>query len=381
MAVSHHLVRLLFPLSSRSVLQCAFRVCSASNVKHVVRVQAYLRYKSHENLHQTRHLCDTEATRTERYEITTDDPETNANIVSEHVVDDIVRTVKNIETVRNVRQQDVIKIVKTCLLHFAISNEKLVKLFTHRPELVFHPVKQWEDVLKILADYGFSDQQVLNILSSYPAALKLKRLQVVSVVEQLQKYDFRDGDYQRVLSNNPLLFGVSAKHTDHRITQLMEIFTKTDIILLSLKIPSILTDEWSSIETKVQYIVFNMNLTQNAILKSRIFEHSLDHIYQRYEFCLRAGIFKPPDPKRRVPGRNPPLRRMMDSSDLEFLARVCKGVFTMREYRVFCKMLRRESDDVPTHKMDVKTHTDQDLIDEFTAKESYHKKSRKIKYT
>lgn len=379
MAVSYQLVRLLFPFNCRSILLYVSRVCSASNVKPTVQVHPCLQSMAH--LYQIRHLCDSEAAQTGRYEIVTDDAEANANVLSDEIIDDIVGAVKDVDKIKNARQQDVTKIVQTCLLYYAVSSEEFVKLFTHRPDLVFHPVRQWTDVLKILADYGFSNHQVLNILSSYPTALKLRRPQVVAAVEQLQKYDFHDGDYQRVLSNNPLLFDVSAKDVDLRIAQLMNIFTKTDIVLVTLKMPIILTDEWSSILAKVQYILFAMKITQNAILKSRIFEHSLDHIHQRHEFCLRAGLFKPPDPKRRVPSKNPPLRRMMDTTDSEFLARVCKGVFTVREYRVFCKMLKREEDDEGIMKK-VNLEMDQeDLIDQYTAKASYHKRGDKTKHT
>lgn len=158
-----------------------------------------------------------------------------------------------------------------------ITDDKIEKLVTHCPDILQYTVSCWQNGTNQLVESGFSSRQMLNIMSSFPKVLKLKQTALEQAMENLRACGLRDGDIQIVLSENPLLFETSRKLINYKIEKFLTVFTKSDIEVLCLTNPSILTDSWNNLETKIHYVLFNMQLKQNVMVKSKIFK--VIHVY------------------------------------------------------------------------------------------------------
>ncbi|XP_014666461.1 PREDICTED: uncharacterized protein LOC106808314 [Priapulus caudatus] len=229
-----------------------------------------------------------------------------------------------------------------CLMTFGVTEAEVIALVTHNPQLMNCASSQWQTCIEMLSNHSFSSRQILNILSSAPYVLKMSLVTLVRAMQNLRALGFVDGDIQHLLSENPLLLEASQRALVGRVKQLLTAFTRSDVNKMCVANPSILSDPWEQLEEKLHYVLFCMGLSQTSIVKSNLMKHSIDHIQCRHEFCLRAGFFKVPDPKRRMRTDNASLRSIIDASDSNFLRSVCRGLFSLRDYRVFRSMLANE---------------------------------------
>lgn len=106
--------------------------------------------------------------------------------------------------------------------------------------------------------------------------------------------------------------------------------------------PNLITDNVTTIDSKIAYIRNVMRAEVSDVVKSTVFSHSLESIQCRHVFLDRLGLYKPrslkADPLE--PNKNPRMHLIYDTSDQAFASKTC-GV-SPEEFEVFEKLFAVE---------------------------------------
>lgn len=207
--------------------------------------------------------------------------------------------------------------------------------------------KSIEKISSIFSDYGFNHGQINGILRSPEFHLSYSTEDILSNLNIWLSFDVNDKLFT-VLSANPELLTLNPEYVNFRVKELMTLFTKKDINKLLVTCPCVMTDDFSTIYDKVQYIVHMMGVEQKSIVKSRALQHDLHHIKCRHNFMIRAGRYV--INKKSAKNRNAPLHKIFSRNMKTFLKLTR---LTEEEYNAFClcyteELLNQEDSDDET---------------------------------
>ncbi|XP_036366580.1 transcription termination factor 4, mitochondrial isoform X3 [Octopus sinensis] len=215
-------------------------------------------------------------------------------------------------------------------------------LLGDNPELLKIPVKNWQNVLKTLNDYGIKNKPMLKTLHNYPLILGQNPNQLSTVFNSLRTLKISDNSLRQMITHNPEIVSFEPNLLVKRARELQTLFKMDDVILFIRKSPHILTEDWEMIRKKFNYVFSEMGITQPQMRYSNLFHHSLDHIRTRHLWVYRTGFFKKSKHKEEKQ-LNPRLDTILDLSDKEFAEKF--GNMSKKDYQTFCKLLQQEIED------------------------------------
>lgn len=89
-----------------------------------------------------------------------------------------------------------------------------------------------------------------------------------------------------------------------------------------------------------QYVYFRMGVKQEEMVKSKLFQFSLEDVRHRHSFLERRGLYQTPDKNGQTSFVNPKLESVLSVDEDTFLTQLAKA--SAEEYDVFKRLVARE---------------------------------------
>ncbi|XP_062902282.1 transcription termination factor 4, mitochondrial [Mobula hypostoma] len=197
-------------------------------------------------------------------------------------------------------------------------------------------------VLCLLYSLGLRPGGILKVLEKCPELGRIKDHQLQSRIDNLRKHGLDEERLQWVLVHHPQILNRSAKQVNNTVRFFKEkcIFTVQQITEILQTSPNVLFENFEELEYKFQFAYFRMGLKQAAIVKSGIFQTSLEELKQRLIFLERLGHYQTPDKKGQTLIINPKPKDIFTTTEDYFLAKVAMS--SWEEFDTFKKLLKRE---------------------------------------
>ncbi|GAB1602056.1 transcription termination factor 4, mitochondrial-like [Argonauta hians] len=225
------------------------------------------------------------------------------------------------------------------LANLKMPADKIKVFLGDNPEVLRIPLDNWQTVLDTLHNNGIKKQPLLKTLKNYPLILGENPKKLSRIFDGLRMLKISDNSLRQIISHQPGIVSLEQNMLLQKARKLQGLFKVDDVIFLIRKSPSILLDDWDTIQEKFHYVFSEMGITQPQMRHSNIFGHSLDHIRTRHLWVSRSGFFKKSKHKEDQ-DLNPRLGKILDTSDKEFASRF--GNMSVRDYRTFRKLLHQE---------------------------------------
>ncbi|XP_068196922.1 transcription termination factor 4, mitochondrial [Antennarius striatus] len=234
--------------------------------------------------------------------------------------------------------------------------------------------------LTTLFDLGLNPSSVLKILDKCPELYTVKESQLKQCIGNLRKLGLVEGSLQRMVAYYPQILTVPVKTVKNAVMFLREkcLFTTQQIMFILRDSPSIVGENMEELEYKFQYVYFRMGVKQGEMVKSRLFNSTLDTVRHRHCFLERRGFYQTPDKKGQTTVINPKLDSILNVSEDTFLSKVAKA--TAEEYDVFKRLLARECQEEEHQQGRIEYDSDEeedDSEDEDTAGKNGYRNRRK----
>ncbi|XP_074653210.1 transcription termination factor 4, mitochondrial-like [Tubulanus polymorphus] len=259
-------------------------------------------------------------------------------------------------------KSDVAERISRILLHHNAPEALIGRLILENPLILQKPVKQFEECTGTLIEYGFNGGQLVNILPAFLRNTPSKKSLTV-VLNTIRSFGFTDEEIPKMFSKYPQLFLLEESELTNRYNNLQMILPMTQLKTMIYNCPNMLLHSIASTMEKYDYIVHEMGLNDKDISHSKVFHHSIEHIRVRHTLLLRAGLYEKPKPDGTTKNIiNPRLRRIVDTTDLEFAHKIAD--VALEDYWCFRNVLSVELDHL--------TNDDVDSDDEYLS--SYKRK-------
>lgn len=234
----------------------------------------------------------------------------------------------------------------------------------------------------LLLSHGLTQDTIISILENLPiedSGITLKNIHklILNSLAYLRSVGFTDKDIRFFITSEPRVLFLNSKTCNKILAKLKGLFTSADALFVIKSSPNVLSDSWKETNEKFDYAYFTMGYKQQEIIKSSLFQHSLEHIQDRHVFLVRAGLFYPvkekDDPKTNP---NPPLSLVVDTPDSAFVRKF--GVTGLQEYKAYLNIREGEREEL---------EEEEDMSDEGTDEESeveeeqnFHRRGGKPKW-
>lgn len=234
----------------------------------------------------------------------------------------------NIEKTPNVKA--IIEVAESC----GIPSNSIESVLDTNPHLLKYNPKRWSYVLKILFDYGFIVEDVLNMVAECPEILQMKDEKLSDILMTWQGCNFGEKLLLSLLSSHPKLLTAEKIDIIKRITMLTQYFEGRRRVGKAIgTAPSIFYENWDIIFEKLDYLN-KLHIDSSEIASTGVLRFDLEHIKIRHEFLLRAGLYKMPTKNyKKSLDRNIKLHSIVNTSDQVFSSNVAG--LTLLEYEVF----------------------------------------------
>lgn len=223
---------------------------------------------------------------------------------------------------------------------------ELEKLLSGRLWLLQNP-QATREITQLLLIYDFPHSLICRIVGSVPYHLQHNLNDLPSMMTDMISFfgrqGFADDSLMSVISKGPSLLYLNLKSVEKSLLNLKVYFSSRDLKKLLRKCPESLKDPWTDVYRKYRYVIYDMVFTNQDIVHSSLFSHSLQRIKNRHLFLERSGLFVTVSPKHDPAlNPNPQLSQIVDTSDAAFLKLF--PVTDMEGYQVFCLMREIEAD-------------------------------------
>uniref|UniRef100_A0A2S2PJX6 mTERF domain-containing protein 2 n=1 Tax=Schizaphis graminum TaxID=13262 RepID=A0A2S2PJX6_SCHGA len=229
--------------------------------------------------------------------------------------------------------------VKSSVLSKVINN--------HQEKLQFYTESRWLVLFEYLTQYDFKTSELLEMIDSNPDILGISRQDLQKCMIAWTNFRFDDKKLRQLIISQPSCLLLDDKQILSRIPKLLSYVGNKQNRLLELisYSPNILFDNWKYIESKLDYILLNMELGPTQFVTTSVMSSTLFDIKCRHTFLIKLGMYKPRDPKanqNQITG-NPSLKKIIETSDKQFAVKVA-GV-TAEEFFVFKKLFKKQLDE------------------------------------
>ena len=186
---------------------------------------------------------------------------------------------------------------------FPLAPEVVEKTLLDHPEVLTYDSAKAIEFIKILVECGDYDvitqEEALLFVARCPEILKFDKLQFTQHVSDIfgvtSNYDI---PWNMVIIASPLTLTLNADHVGYVVELLTQYFTAERIRDVIGNNPSIFEMIWHDIEAKIVYLQKTMNVSAYRIaMTPKSLTHDLEFLQLRYQFLLRSGHYRHPDPK------------------------------------------------------------------------------------
>ena len=193
--------------------------------------------------------------------------------------------------------------------------------------------KKFTQILQVLPEDFFQREKLLPLrqsLTSLFGFCKVKKLNAVEIIIKM-----------------PALLLYDHQLLEERFLALRDYFgTKNEISDLVTNSPSVLLQDWTPLQRKLEFLIHEMQVFPGTLAKSKVLNYDLLMIKDRYEFLLRTGLYQHPSLKSLGPKAEakPPIKEIAETKLETFIDEVVGHGFTVEDYNLFKKMLDEEFD-------------------------------------
>ncbi|XP_025408806.1 transcription termination factor 4, mitochondrial [Sipha flava] len=233
-----------------------------------------------------------------------------------------------------------------------VKNEALVKVMNnHQDKLKSYNESRWFELFQYLSQYDFKSSDLLEIIDSYPDILSVNRKDLHKCMNAWTNFRFDDKKLRQLIVLQPSCLLLDEKQILSRIPKLLAFVGNKQNRLLEMisYSPNVLFDNWKDLQSKLDYLLLNMELGPTQFVTTSVMSSTLFEIKCRHDFLVKLGLYKNRDIKNNpnLLTNNPALKKIIETNDKQFAVKVA-GV-TAEEYfvfkRLFKKQLEKEDDD------------------------------------
>lgn len=219
-------------------------------------------------------------------------------------------------------------------------NDDKLKLYTD---------SQWLVLFEYLNQYDFKSSELLEMVDSNPDILSINRQKLHKCMTAWTNFRFDDKKLRKLLILQPSCLLLDDKQILSRIPKLLAYVKNKNNRLLELisYSPNVLFDNWNCLESKLDYLLLNMELDTTQFVTTSVMSSTLFDIKCRHNFLVKLGMYKNRDPKsdsnQITTINNPTLKRIIETNDKQFAVKVA-GV-TAEEFFVFKELYKKQMAD------------------------------------
>lgn len=226
-----------------------------------------------------------------------------------------------------------------CAEHLGNVNE----LLESTQELNRYTPDHYQETFTILNDLGFPKHKFSYMISQHPKLLTMNEQKIRSAFNDWLLLDFGDRETRELIGKHPELLELkNFKKIHDNLSVITDFVGKKHGYKVILTTPEVINDKVNNINEKVKYLRDKMKVDTVEVYKSSVFARSLFKIKARHMFMYRLGIYFTPkkDAEKPVIKKNPPLYKIMDTSDKTFATKICH--VTIEEYETFEELYKKE---------------------------------------
>lgn len=229
-----------------------------------------------------------------------------------------------------------------------IKDVELAKIVNkHQEKSQVHSESRWLVLFEYLSQYDFKTSELLDMVDSNPDILNINRQDLHKCMCAWTNFRFDDKKLRQLLIAQPSCLLLDDKQILSRIPKLLAYVGKKHNRLLEFisYSPNILFDSWKHLESKLDYLLLNMELGPTQFVTTSVMSSTIFDIKCRHDFLIKLGMYKKRDPKANLNQliNNPSLKKIIETTDKEFAIKVA-GV-TAEEFFVFKKLFKIQLDE------------------------------------
>jgi len=240
--------------------------------------------------------------------------------------------------------------VKHIFDFFPFSPEVVENILVTNPEVLAHPARKVLNLVTMvveLADFtDITQEEALMFAARNPEILNMDqnkvRAQMSEMISVTSEFHI---SWNSVMIASPQTIMLDPRHIAKRLLALQDYFDPQQIRDLVGNNPDIFLMNWSNLQKTMDFLEKKMNVSARRVsLTPASLTHSLDFYQTRYQFLLRCGFYRHPDPgaKAKIPAEaSPALHLITDTSDERFVHKCCPGV-SLEEWNVFKSVMEME---------------------------------------
>ncbi|XP_014262013.1 uncharacterized protein LOC106674076 [Cimex lectularius] len=195
-------------------------------------------------------------------------------------------------------------------------------------------------VVCYLKKYGFTDERASNLIGVCPQIETLNLEKLDKSLLAWSNCQFGEQHFMKLLTDHPQLLLANYNRIEETYLFLLSKYNKKLVLSIFLTAPLVITDSVDRLSDKIDYLEKEMLVSKNEIAHSGALSYTIDYIRERFEFLIRAGVYKPLREKERQQKKfkNPRLDIILNTSDTEFSTNVAG--LSLFEYEVFQDLMK-----------------------------------------
>lgn len=151
-----------------------------------------------------------------------------------------------------------------------------------------------EDVdlmIKNLHDFGIESPRIIEALDNYEDWSVFDRELLKEKFESFRHMNFAMPLVGYLVARNEQIMHLNEKTIGYNYSKLFEYFSRGQLEILLKKSPKLLTNDIYSFRYKFYYVYFIMNIKQDAMCTSLLFNYPIEYIRERHLFLARSGFY------------------------------------------------------------------------------------------
>eukprot|EP00092_Neocalanus_flemingeri_P009560 GFUD01010289.1.p1 GENE.GFUD01010289.1~~GFUD01010289.1.p1 ORF type:complete len:362 (+),score=81.48 GFUD01010289.1:38-1123(+) len=271
---------------------------------------------------------------------------------------------------------------------FPLSPDIVESTLMDHPEILSYDAAKVIEFIQILVEGGDYDvikqEEALLFVARCPEILKFNKLKFAEQVSDIfgltANYDL---PWNIIIIASPHTLALNPDHIGYIVELLTKYFTAEKIRDVVGSNPEIFEMIWDDIEEKILYLQKTMNVSSHRIaMTPHSLTHSLSGLQLRYQFLLRSGHYRHPDPSAMsaVPVEaSPALHLITDTDEERFVHKCCPGL-SMEEFNIFKAIIMLETTDTVEDEFEtLEDYNDDDIEDNSYTRKTKEKNKQKNK--
>jgi len=241
--------------------------------------------------------------------------------------------------------------IKQIFDFFPFSPEVVEGILVDHPEVLVHPPRKILNLVTMVVELSdFTDvtqEEALMFVARSPEILSMDpvkvRAQMSAMIGVTSEFHI---SWNSVMIASPQTIMLDPKHVGKRLMELQDYFDPQQIRDVVGNNPDIFLMNWSDLQKTMEFLESTMNVSARRVsITPSSLTHALTFYQTRYQFLLRCGQYRHPDPgaKAKIPAEaSPALHLITDTSDERFVHKCCPGL-SLEEWNTFQSVMEMET--------------------------------------